>query len=210
MVFKHIVFDIDGTLLNSSNALLLSLQETLEIIQNRVYPLEKLRFSLGLSGYDVLRQLHIQELELADIIWDKCFEKYKKQVNIFPEISKIFPILKGAGYELGIVTSKSRSDYIHEFEVFEIHRLIKSSICLEDSPEGKPSPSPILAYLNKEKILPEEMLFIGDSVYDFQCARNANVYFGLALWGGYSNPELNADYLLYQPQDILKILGGIK
>lgn len=207
MRFKHIVFDLDGTLLNSSNVLLLSLQETLKIIQNRVYLLRELQFSLGLSGYDVLRQLHIQELELADTIWDKCFEKYRNQVELFPGISELFITLKELGYELGIVTSKSRLDYINEFEIFEIHRLIKCSVCLEDSPEAKPSPLPILSYLNKVKILPEEMIFIGDSIYDFKCAQSAHVSFGLALWGDYGDVETNADYLLYEPQDILKILG---
>lgn len=130
---------------------MLSLQETLKIIQNRVYPLRKLQFSLGLSEDNVLRQLHIRELELANTIWDKCFEKHKNQVELFPGISELFIDLKELGYELGIVTSKSHLDYIHEFEIVEIHRLIKCSVCLEDSPEAKPSPLPILSYLNREK-----------------------------------------------------------
>lgn len=54
------------------------------------------------------------------------------------------------------------------------------------------------------------MIFIGDSIYDFQCAQRAHVSFGLALWGSDGDVEINAAYLLYEPQDILKILGEKK
>ena len=51
-----------------------------------------------------------------------------------------------------------------------------------------------------------EAIYIGDSIYDNQCARNAAVAFGLAEWGSHTAEGFDADHIFKTPSDILSIL----
>ena len=51
-----------------------------------------------------------------------------------------------------------------------------------------------------------EAIYIGDSIYDNQCARNAEVAFGLAEWGSHTSEGFDADHIFKTPSDILSIL----
>ena len=60
-------------------------------------------------------------------------------------------------------------------------------------------------YRELSKASNHELLYIGDSVYDMQCARNAMVDFALACWGA-SSREIEADYYLEKPSDVLSVV----
>ena len=66
-------------------------------------------------------------------------------------------------------------------------------ICADDTAEHKPKPGPLLKYMEYTGARPSEVLYVGDTVYDMQCARGAGVDFALARWG---NPDgrMDADY----------------
>ena len=76
-------------------------------------------------------------------------------------------------------------------------------IFVEDSELPKPSPEPMLEYLKRTGANKRDVLYIGDSIYDFQCASNAGVEFGLALWGCNSVKHIQANYFFKTPKDIL-------
>ena len=61
MKYKHIVFDIDGTLIDTEYAVLHSLQETIKGLSGREIPCSELRFALGITGTDALKKLAIKD-----------------------------------------------------------------------------------------------------------------------------------------------------
>ena len=75
-------------------------------------------------------------------------------------------------------------------------------ICVEDTLRPKPFPEPLLSYLNASHINAENAIYIGDTIYDSQCAQKAGVDFGFAAWGNAATQGVQADYLFKRPADI--------
>ena len=65
MKYKHIVFDIDGTLIDTEYAVLHSLQETIRALSGREIPCSELKFALGITGIDALKKLEIKDISHA-------------------------------------------------------------------------------------------------------------------------------------------------
>ncbi|MEG0450304.1 MAG: HAD hydrolase-like protein, partial [Lysinibacillus sp.] len=76
-----------------------------------------------------------------------------------------------------------------------------------DTEKHKPHPEPLLVCLEGLHATKNEAVYIGDSIYDMQCANSAGVKFALALWGSKTtNGFESADYVLNAPKDILNII----
>lgn len=88
-------------------------------------------------------------------------------------------------------------------EIIKYFKENSTVICVEDTPRPKPYPDPLLTYLNATRIHAEDALYIGDTLYDCQCAQNAGVDFWLAAWGNAATQEIPADYIFKRPADVL-------
>lgn len=202
--YKHIIFDIDGTLIDTEYAVLHSLQETL-LLLGKKYSIKELSFALGITGEDALKQLEICNIDKTLDIWDKNMDKYREKIILFDGIKDILLVLVKKGYKLGIITSKTKGEFNSDFDDFGITNLFETIICADDSLKHKPNPEPMLKYIEVSNIRPEEALYIGDSQYDAICSKSANVDFGLAVWG-HKKKDVFADYYFNIPEDILEVL----
>lgn len=205
MKYTHIAFDIDGTLFNSEYACIRSLQDTLEALTGSAPAQEELAFSLGIPGVDALEQLGISNIPATFALWEKNLQKYWDTVALFPGIPELLEELKRRGCKLGVVTSQTRKEYEEGFAPFPISHYFTTLVRADDAPEHKPSPVPLLRYMELAGCKPSELLYVGDRVGDLRCARGAGVDFALAGWG---NPDrdLDPDYLLTRPQELLELL----
>ena len=88
MKYKHIVFDIDGTLIDTEYAVLHSLQETIKGLSGREMPCSELRFALGITGTDALKKLEIKDTSYALELWDKNMRNYTNTIKVSVIISK--------------------------------------------------------------------------------------------------------------------------
>ena len=69
MRYKHIVFDLDRTLIDTERAILPSLRDTLEELTGRHYEEQALTFTLGITGADALKRLGIADIPAALSLW---------------------------------------------------------------------------------------------------------------------------------------------
>lgn len=122
MKYQQIVFDIDGTLIDTEYAVLHSLQETLRTLCGEEVSLEELTFALGITGADALKKFPIEDIPSALDLWNKNMCKYRDMVTVFDGISELLEILSKEGCQMGIVTSKTREEYENEFVQFAIHK----------------------------------------------------------------------------------------
>lgn len=205
MNYKHIVFDIDGTLINSNYFSLISLQQAVKSYTGKTLTLQKLSFSIGLPASDVFKILGIADIEYVDGLWDEYYQQYIPQIQPFCGIKQVLEILVKAQYTLGIVTSKTRSEYQKEFNPMQISKYFQYSVCLDECSDAKPSPEPLYSYMKQTKTLAENILYIGDTRADMLCAQGISVDFALAQWDTMQS-ELCAKYYLKNPYDLLKIL----
>lgn len=77
-------------------------------------------------------------------------------------------------------------------------------ILVEDTTEHKPAPAPMLEYLRRTGANPGNVVYVGDTVYDEQCATSAGVSFARAAWGSHQDIP-NATYNLKTPNDLLTL-----
>ena len=167
----------------------------------------KILYALGIPGGIALRKLGITDIERANDRWNEHLLKYKFRIRLFGGIPELLDSLKMNGYKLGIVTSKTRNEYTADFAVpFALSDYFSTVICVEDASRSKPFPEPLLTYLSVSRINAEDAVYIGDTLYDNQCAKNAGMDFGLAVWGNAAAQGVSADYIFKSPVDVLFLL----
>lgn len=206
MKYTHIVFDLDGTLIDTEKPILTSLQEVIFRWQNKKVPLEDLRFALGIPGEDTLAKLGIAEKEKALSLWDELYQQHIPAVRPFPGIEPLLRELKANALVLGIITSKTKREYRNDFGQMGLSHYFDLVICAEDSIKHKPDPEPMLKYLACSGAHPKEVLYVGDTVYDMRCAQGAGVDSALVLWGCRQPREIQATYYLKEPRELLAVI----
>ncbi len=202
MKYTHIIFDIDGTLVDTEKAQLCSLQDTVYEMKGERPELNDLKFSFGIPGDVTFRQLGITDIDRASGILYERFNEHYDTIGLFPGIEKLVRDLHQQGYRLGIVTSRNRLEFSEDFPRFGLSAYFDVVVCAGDCLHSKPHPGPMLKYLEAAGIPAGEALYIGDTMYDWQCAAGAGVDFGLALWGNNSAQHIRADYFFSDPYQV--------
>ena len=207
MRYTHVIFDIDGTLTDTEKYVLLSLADVVRAHTGREETIESLRFALGIPGNDAFRIIGFEEERFAEYMaeWEKGLRAFNKEIDIFPGGRELVAALDEKGVKLGIVTSKNRDQYDKDFGRFDTAAYFPVSVTADDSDTYKPTAGPLLRYMEITGAKREEMLYIGDTIYDSQCAANAGVDFALAVWGA-NDKSVEAKY---RPETPLDLLGMI-
>ena len=207
MKYTHIIFDIDGTLIDTETAALTSLQDTIFELQHRKIEIEDLRYTFGIPSEVTLRELGVGDIQAGCRTWNDNMKKYFRTISVFDGIETLVKELKSQHYRLGIITSKTKKEYENDFLPFALGDYFDTVITVEDTPRPMPSPDPILKYLELTGAKKEEVLYIGDSTYDMQCALDADVDFGLARWGCHSVRHIYATHYFSTPKDVSYLLS---
>lgn len=208
MKYRHVVFDIDGTLTDTDYAVLTSLKNLLKRRQEKDYALEELTFVKGIPGVVAFAQLGIEEKDYGDVMreWEDGMRRMNDTITVYEGAAQVLEALRDAGVGLGIATSKTRDQYNKDFCRFEIAKYFDFSMTCEETDDPKPGAGPLIAYMQATGAKPGEMLYVGDSVYDAMCARAAGVDFALATWGT-SDPDMEAQY---RPESLMDLLEMIR
>lgn len=201
-----VIFDIDGTLIDTEKAVLKGLQNLLKTDYGKSYSLEQLEFVFGLPGSDSLPQLGVDNVEEAYGRWNHFFMQYFDLVTVFDGIKETLQALKAAEIATGIVTSKTKAEFVNDFLPFGLDHFFDVIVCADDTEKHKPHPDPMLQFLKMSGSLPEQSVYVGDTLYDCQCAQTAGVRFCLAGWGS-RHPELiTPDFVLHTPDDMIRFI----
>lgn len=207
MTYTHIVFDVDGTLLNTEDTIQLALQKTVEEYTGKHYSLQDLEFSLGIPGVEVMRRLGIEDAEAARVRWNDNMVETRRLMHVYPGIENLLAELHKRGYKLGIVTSRLREELNEDFPQFGLEHYFSTIVCADDSETHKPTAGPLLKYMELTVANKEEVLYIGDRDHDMQCADAAGVDFVLANWGAQGRFEGTTSlYVANHPQELLGII----
>lgn len=210
MMYKTVIFDIDGTLINTEQAVLGSLQKLLEKNYNRKMKQEDLAFALGIPGAVSLRQLGIEDIEYANKCWNDLMNDFRHTIHVFEGFQQLLANLKKQSVATGVVTSKTKREYQDDFVPFGLASYLPYVVCADDTDRHKPHPDPLVKFLDISDAKAETSIYIGDTIYDYECARDAGVDFGLALWGCKQPDAIPAKYKFANPEDILVLWDDMK
>ncbi|WP_244950978.1 HAD family hydrolase [Rummeliibacillus suwonensis] len=206
IIYKSIVFDIDGTLIDTEKAVIGSLQKMLKVDYGQEYKIEELSFVLGIPGARALPYFGIEDVETADILWGKYMQEFLDTVSVFDGILDTLKSLRALNIPMGLVTSKTKREIDNDFSKFGLNDFFLHIICADDTVKHKPNPEPLLKYLKVSQTEAKEAIYIGDTNYDLECARDARIDFALALWGCQKPEEVNAFLNLSHPKEIIKLI----
>jgi HAD superfamily hydrolase (TIGR01549 family) len=205
-MYKYIIFDIDGTILDTEFAVLSSLQKLVLEELNKKMSFNELRFALGIPGEVTLNILGIPNLLDYREKWDRYYKEYFYHVKIFDDIEETLVKLKEIGISTGIVTSKTKEEFQDDFAHFGLIDYFKLVVCADDTEKHKPDPEPILKFIELSDADKSKTIYIGDTKYDMDCAFSAGIGFALALWGAKSSIGINANYILENPKQVLELI----
>lgn len=183
MGYSHIVFDIDGTLVDTFYSNMRSLQDVLRDRTGQTRSLEELGRFFGIPGMETVLQLGLPEPEEALAQWEATLRTYRHTDRLYDGVEELLATLAGAGCRLGIATSRTRAELDMDFSTLPMARYFQIVITADDTLRHKPDPDPLLRYIELARCEKEQVLFIGDSPHDMRCAAAAGVASGLAVWG---------------------------
>ena len=202
-MYQCIIFDVDGTLIDTEISVKKSLQKVLSEETQKEYSLTDLDFILGIPGHIALEKFGVKNIKEVNRRWNEYMTDYKNQVTVFDGIEKILQKIKEKSIKTGIVTSKTRNELRDDFIPFGLMKYLDFYVCADDTINHKPNPDPILKFLEISGISADQAIYIGDTIYDYKAANAANVKFALALWGAKNSDGFGGSILIEKPENIL-------
>jgi len=215
--FDLVLFDLDGTLLDTAGELADAVNDTLAELGQRPVTEEQVRDWIGHGTRELLvcalaaalgqpREM-LRDSELltqAATVFDPHYEKRcGTRSRAYPHAIPLLRELHSGGTRLVVVTNKDNRFTRPLLAHHQLAPLLDAVICGDDVPRKKPAPDGILQCLERFNVSPSRALFVGDSTIDVASARNA----GIAVWavpGGYNQGQPIA---LSRPDRLLVDLG---
>lgn len=211
MKYKYILFDLDGTLIDTNQLIIDSFKHTYKTHLNKDIEEKEILQYFGEPLITTLRRYDPNNAEDLYDTYTKFNESiHDSSVNLCCNIKECLEQLKEAGCILAVVTSK-RSKLAHRgLELFDIKKYFSVIVTVDDTEYHKPHPEPVLKALEKLGASADEALMIGDSVFDILCAHNAGVKAIKVSWGAALDhqAEEEPDYMVGDALEIIDIAKG--
>lgn len=205
MKYPYIAFDVDGTLIDALPVAVQTMRQALFEHTGHLYPPERLALTMGLTNEDAFSFLGLEYSDACVRRWTELQLAANDQITLFDGVVEILEALKCADCVLGIVTSRNRAEYEADRRLFDqIEGFFDHIVLSEMTKRHKPSPEPLLKFMELCGAPAEQTLYIGDAACDMQCAASAGVKGALALWGAVDQ-NAASDYCLASPQAILRV-----
>jgi phosphoglycolate phosphatase len=210
-VFKAVIFDLDGTLVDAYPGIHQSLNEMLRELQLPEIDLETVKRRVGRGTVNLMQQSVPPEMV------DRALRLFRKSYDnthltgsfLLPDVREILDALHKGNLSLGIASNKP-PDFTRNILK---HLEIEEYFCCCSGPEGqiqpKPHPSMLQDMMRKMGVTETETLYVGDMTLDSETAKNAGVRLALIATGGHSKEELREiqpDYLLERLGDLVEVI----
>lgn len=206
MGLKHFIFDLDGTLIDSEEAILKTWQYTLKQYGYE-RSLEELRVVLGVTTEIGLQRLNAQVDQDYAVNWGENYGLFAGDANFFEGTKEMLEVLKEQGCSLGIVSSRNYQEYQDYFTKFDLDHLFTTKVLEEDTLLHKPNAEPLLKYMKLTGASKEECIYIGDMPSDINCANNAGVLSALVTWNRSGVQCDEAKVVFNSPSQVLEMVG---
>ncbi|WP_346623722.1 HAD family hydrolase [Blastococcus montanus] len=183
-----VLFDWDGTLVDSRQALLAAWHDVTSRVLGRAWPVEEDDIGVVLSrrGTEVFPSLSDDPAvvqALADA-FTPAYERHAAEgVRPFPGAVDLLEELNGRAVAVGVVTSKARARYTADAVRGRMNHLIAAATCAEDVIRGKPDPQAALSVLEQLGVPADRAVMVGDTVVDIRTGRAAGIRSIGVTWG---------------------------
>jgi len=193
--YRLIVFDWDGTLLDSAGGIAECIQEAARDLQLPVPARETASHVIGLGLHASLRTAvpslpEDKYREFADA-YRRHFLARQGSMALFPGVRDMLQELHAAGRRLAVATGKSRRGLDHALESTALRRVFAATRCADET-DPKPHPAMLLELMDQLAVAPAQSLMIGDTSHDLEMARSAGVDAVAVSYGAHPGESLRA------------------
>ncbi|HET7743485.1 MAG TPA: HAD-IA family hydrolase [Gaiellaceae bacterium] len=212
MRFRIVLFDLDGTLIDSGPIILASMQHAARTVLGREIPAEELGTTIG--GQGIVAQMQALDADHADQLLDAYKEHndgLHETLEAFDDLLALLPRLRAEGRRLGIVTAKRHRTVQLALDRFPtLEDDFDVVVGHEDTEAHKPDPDPVLLAIEKLGGVPDEAAYVGDSPFDIRAAKAAGAYAIAVAWGGIHPDERllaeEPDAFVRSPEELVDVL----
>lgn len=209
--YQTVLFDLDGTLIDSGSMILASFRHATRTVLAREIPDAELVAAVG--GTTIHDQMSAFDAERVD----ELVEAYREhniplhsELEAFEGVEALLVTFAAEGRKLGIVTAKRRKTVELAFDVLGIGRFFDAVVTADETTRHKPDPEPVFLALERLGSNAAEAAFVGDSPFDVGAGKSAGVYSVGVTWGKLHSEErlleAGADIIVHTPSELLDVL----
>ena len=203
--FDLIVFDWDGTLMDSTGAIVASIKAAAADLGIAPPTDERARHIIGLGLIDALRHalpdLPPERYQEVALRYRHHYLSMDQDLLLFDGAEAMIDELMAAGYMLAVATGKTRVGLDRAFAVSGLGARFHASRCADEC-HSKPHPQMLQELTGEFAVVPERTLMIGDTTHDLLMARNAEVPALAVAYGAHARDVLVAENPLFCADDV--------
>jgi pyrophosphatase PpaX len=208
--YNYYLFDMDGTLIDTIELIYQSFLHTIKLYGGARIKRQEIISQIGLP---LRQQLESCLGKKTDQEFGQIYtahNEYQKKIAsrylaVFPHVHSTLSALKARGKKMAVVTSRSRNSLEYYLKIKELMEYFTVLVTPESTAKHKPDPEPVFKALSMFKASARECLFVGDSIWDLQCAGGAGMDTAFVAWS-YTPLEslpLRPTYILHSMRDLI-------
>jgi len=207
--YPVVLFDLDGTVIDSGAIILASMRHAAETVVGGEWSDQELMQAVGGPG------LEAQMVALDPTRVDELVQVYRAHNEPLHDtlecclgMEDVLSELRERGHRLGIVTAKRRVTVDLAFARLPIEHLFETVVGGDETQQHKPHPAPLQLALERLDARPEDAAYVGDSPFDMQSAKAAGVYAIGVSWGRIHAAErlTDADVVVHGAEELLDLV----
>ncbi|HET9114501.1 MAG TPA: HAD-IA family hydrolase [Gaiellaceae bacterium] len=207
MRFGTVLFDLDGTVVDSGAIILASMRHATREVLGRDYSDEELLQAVGGPGLEAqMSALAPEHVERLVTVYRAHNEPLHDELEACVGMEDVLVRLQDAGRRLGIVTAKRRATVELAFDRVPLRHLFETIVGGDETERHKPDPEPLLLAAERLGADPADTAYVGDSPFDVRAAKAAGMFAVAVTWGRiHDRSRLEAE----QPDAIVDTAEGL-
>lgn len=213
-MIKAVIFDIDGTLIDSVDLHARAWQEAFAHF-GKQFPFERVRYQIGKGGDQLLpvflSESEIEEFgdELTEYRGELFKREYMPRVVAFPRVRELFERIRRDGKSIALASSAKKEELTEYKRIANIEDLVEEEASSDDAEKSKPHPDIFEAALAQlGDVQPSEAIVVGDTPYDAEAAGKAGLQTIGFLSGGFPEEDLRAAGCVRIYKDAAELLAN--
>ncbi|MDT2044954.1 pyrophosphatase PpaX [Priestia flexa] len=212
MSINTVLFDLDGTLIDTNELIISSFMHTLDHYYPKQYKREDVLAFMGPPLYDTFVRMDKERVhEMIDTYRTHNLSHHDELVTEFEGVFETVKWLHEQKYKLAIVTTKQINTVMMGLKLTKLDQFFDVIVAIDDVQHAKPHPEPVekaLALLNAQ---PEEAVMVGDNHHDILSGKNAGAKTAGVAWSAKGREHIASyepDVILEEMKDLISWLRG--
>jgi len=209
MRYPVVLFDLDGTVVDSGGIILASMRHATQTVLGRDFSDDELLANVGGPGLEAQMEA-LGPGSTAELVrvYREHNEPLHETLEGFDGIEATLEALRARGHRLGIVTAKRRATVELAFARLPLAHLFETIVGGDETDRHKPDPAPLRLALERLGAGASEAAYVGDSPYDMQAARSGGLYAVGVTWGGIHAREalVDAEVIVDRAEELLDVV----